>query len=557
MSVFKKTTLHKRGLSFYLMIAIVVTVSVIMGIKGVWDYSNQRKWAEQEMLDKALIIMAQQEAIWEFMSRNQDLINYDGEGNFEYKYLNCSTAVMSIGTMVSRDTDYVIKSTNLETRSVLNTPDDFETDGVLYLKNNPGKDYWSLTDDGEESVFRYMASLYITKDCLSCHGMPKGEIDVSGFPKDGLVVGDFAGAISLKIPADSYVKNVNSNMLSNVVFIIALLLIFTLVVRIFMNKLVTNSLGKFEQAAMKVGRGEWDVDFAEIPAKGEVKRLVSCFQDMTDQLKSLYDDLESEVEKRTGQLKEANATLEYQQAQLLEMNARIQGISDYKSDVLAVMGHELRTPLASIIAFAEVALHNADDNDAEQKQHLQDILANAKRLLRLINNVLDLAKIEAGKEEVHWDIIDMHDLAASTENTMTSLAINKNIVLSTKVFPDVPLTQGDPEKLASVLNNLVGNAIKYTQPGGQVEITIFFEASENRIVIWVEDTGIGIPQEKTEQIFERFTQVDNSVSRRYGGTGLGLALARELVLMHEGTISVQSKVGEGSKFIVMLPVWEV
>jgi signal transduction histidine kinase len=530
---------------------------MIMGAKGIWDYTNQQKWAEEEMLEKASIIVEQQKATWEFMARNQDLINYDEDGNYDYKHLNCSTVAMGIATMVSTQTEYIIKPTNFQPRNVLNIPDEFEQKGLEYLKSNPNEKYWSLTDDQGKSVFRYMTTLFMAKNCLDCHGKPVGEIDVTGFPKDGLEVGDFAGAISLQIPADIYRDNIRSNMISNMVFIVSLLVIFIVVIRVLMTKMVTNSLKQFEEAAVKVGKGEWDVDFTRIPARGEVKRLVSYFQDMTEQLQGLYSGLESEVEKRTGQLKEANEILELQRAQLLEMNENIQGISDYKSDVLAVMSHELRTPLSSIIAFAQIALVNVDKDDVEQEQNLKDILLNSEKLLSLINTVLDLAKIEAGKEEVNWDIVDMNDVAASTENSMTGLARSKDIKLSVRVSPDVPLTEADPEKLVMVLDNLVSNAIKYTDLGGQVDVTIIYDTANNMIVMQVEDTGIGIPKEKVSQIFDPFTQVDGSISRPHGGTGLGLSLVREIVQMHEGIARVESELGKGSRFIVELPLKEV
>lgn len=548
----------KDNLTFHFMLATVIVIVSVMGFKFMWDFIWSKKQAEQNMIEKAQVIAEQQKAIWEFMAINQNKINYDSKGNFEYKNLSCSTTAMGVGAMLASKTEYKIKPTNMEYRNALNAPDEFEIKGIKWFKDNPSaQEYWAIENIEGEQVFRYMTPLKIDENCLVCHGKPRGEIDISGYPKEGLDVGDFAGALSLTMPTTIYFQDISKGILSNGLFLIILILVCVISIYFLMTKMVISPLGELERAVAKVGQGRWDVNLNNLRAKGEIKRLAHHFHDMTEQLRNLYCNLELKVEERTNELKKANLALQKQQRELEEVNKRLQETNVYKSEFLAVMSHELRTPLTSIIAFTELMLMEIAPEEKEQKQCLEEILSNSQILLGLINNILDLAKIETGKDQLSLEVIDIADIIASVESTIAPLAKNKGLSFSAQIAPNIPLTKADPEKIRRVVENLVGNAVKFTEKGGKVEILVEYDAQNNEIIITVNDTGIGIKEEHRKMIFEKFTQADSSSSRKHGGSGLGLSLAKELIELHQGWIKVESKYGEGSTFIVGLPVQPV
>lgn len=546
------------NLTFRFMLATAIVIITVMGIKFFWDYSGVKKQTEREMLEKAQIITEQQKALWEFMAINQRKLNYDYDGNLEYKFLSCSTVAMGVGAMLAAETDYKLKPTKLDYRNILNAPDDFELRGISKLKEDSSeKEFWAIDMENGKMVFRYMTPLQIDKNCLDCHGEPKGELDISGYTKEGLKIGDFAGALSLTMPMDIYQENIQRNVLSNGFFSITLILVCVICLYFLVTRMVTSSLGELEHAVAQVGAGKWNVNLSNLKAKGEIKRLTNHFQNMIEQLKDLYTNLELKVEQRTDELEKANLILQSHQQELEQMNHRLEEANIYKSDFLAVMSHELRTPLTSIIAFTEIMLVDTPQEDKELQHNLEEVLQNSHILLRLINNILDMAKIEAGKDQLSLDVVDMNDIVASVESVIAPLARNKELAFHVQVAPEVPLTKADPEKIRRVVENLAGNAVKFTEKGGKVEIVVQFDEVSNEIIIKVNDNGIGIKEEYQKYIFEKFTQADSSSSRKYGGTGLGLSLAKELVELHKGWIKVESRCGGGSTFIVGLPVQNI
>jgi len=549
---------NRDNLTFRFMTATILVIVIVMGIKFVWDYREQQRQAMNEMKEKAEVITKQQIATWEFMSINQDNINYDAEGNFEFKHMNCSTVAMGIGMFFAEMTDYHIKPTNVEYRNAQNAPDDFELKALQKFEADPElEEYWSTAIIGDREVFRYMAPLKIEESCLSCHGEPKGELDVTNYPKEGFRVGDSGGALSLIMPMDIFLQNKKTNFLGNAFFFLLLIAVCIVSIYFLVTRLVISSLGELEKAVGEVGSGNLDVDLSGLKAEGEVKHLALHFQQMISQLRDLYNNLELKVEDRTNELEKANNILKEHQYELEEANSKLKEVNTYKSEFLAIMSHELRTPLTSVIAFTELLLSDKNYEEDSEKRHLEEIRTNSEILLRMINNILDLAKIEAGKSEIVLEIMDMADVLASVEGVILPLARNKGINLSFKMASEVPLFKGDPEKIRRVVENLAGNALKFTGKGGKVKISVNYDSHKKEVLITVSDTGIGIKKEDLKYIFEKFTQSDSSTSRKYGGTGLGLTLAKELVELHEGWITVESEPNEGSTFTVGIPARDI
>jgi signal transduction histidine kinase len=266
-----------------------------------------------------------------------------------------------------------------------------------------------------------------------------------------------------------------------------------------------------------------------------------------------------EFQKETVDLLQTFATqsaLAIQNARLFrEIEAKgreLEIASKHKSEFLANMSHELRTPLNAILGFTELILDNIYGEVPENIQEvLERVEKNGRHLLGLINDVLDLSKIEAGQLVLSLDDYSMKEVVHTVCTSVESLAAEKNLELKVAVSPEVAYGKGDHQRISQVFLNLVGNAIKFTEEG---EVRIEATASNDNFVISVSDTGPGLSEADKEMIFEEFHQVDGSSTRKKGGTGLGLSIAKRIVEMHGGRIWVESTEGKGSTFWFTLPV---
>jgi signal transduction histidine kinase len=224
-----------------------------------------------------------------------------------------------------------------------------------------------------------------------------------------------------------------------------------------------------------------------------------------------------------------------------------------KSEFLANMSHELRTPLNAIIGFSELIYESkAGPISANQKEYLADVLVSSRHLLQLINDVLDLAKVESGKIEFRPEPADLARIAGEVRDTVRTIAAQKQIRMNVFVDPSLEDVFADQSRLKQVLYNYVSNAIKFSHVGGVVSVRLLPEgATEFRIE--VEDSGIGIDPEHVNLLFAEFQQLDPGMSKKYSGTGLGLALTKRIVEAQKGRVGVRSTPGEGSVFFAVLP----
>jgi signal transduction histidine kinase len=266
-----------------------------------------------------------------------------------------------------------------------------------------------------------------------------------------------------------------------------------------------------------------------------------------EELEDLTYALEERVQERTNELRETNL-------QLLAADHA-------KNEFLAKMSHELRTPLNSIIGFSSVLLRSRPEELAPSlSKFLDNINAAGNHLLNLINDILDLSKIEAGKVELRLDTFDLRETVLSVERVMKGFADEASIRIETKVDDDVPLVTLDEGRLKQILFNLLSNAVKFSPDGGPVSLRITrlpFEESPIRydsVRIEVADQGMGIPQEDLGRIFDEFYQADQTRNAAKSGTGLGLSLTKNFVELHHGTIEVRSESGRGSTFTMYLPI---
>ncbi|MFO3795832.1 MAG: response regulator, partial [Anaerolineales bacterium] len=230
-----------------------------------------------------------------------------------------------------------------------------------------------------------------------------------------------------------------------------------------------------------------------------------------------------------------------------------------KSQFLANMSHELRTPLNSIIGFSRVILKGIDGPITElQRQDLTAIYNSGQHLLGLINDILDLSKIEAGKMELAFEEVNLAEIINSVMSTAAGLVKDKPITLKRSIPENLPTVRADATRIRQVLLNLLSNAAKFTEQGEiRVEASVQTNANgQEEVLVKVSDTGPGISEEDQKRLFQPFSQVDTSLTRKTGGTGLGLAISAQLIQLHGGTIGVQSKIGEGSTFYFTVPVYQ-
>jgi signal transduction histidine kinase len=268
-------------------------------------------------------------------------------------------------------------------------------------------------------------------------------------------------------------------------------------------------------------------------------------QALTSELERSNKELEDKIADRTEELRKSNVALR-------EAVKKAQEADRLKSEFIANVSHELRTPLNSIIGFSKVLMSGIDGEITDtQRVDLSAIYNSGRHLLEIINSILELSKIEAGKMELHITTFDLVPIVSEIVTASQTLVMGKNVKIESRFDGTIPVIEADVTKIRQIIFNLVSNAAKFTEQGS---ITIRLRADQARVAVSVVDTGIGIDKDHVDAIFERFRQVDGSTTRKAGGTGLGLSIAKRFVEMHGGDLRVDSKLGKGSVFTMIIPI---
>ena len=571
----------RYGIRFKIAVSIGVIMIALMAVDILWNLSLQNAQAENEAREKAEVLAAEMRAAWDFVDMNQEVINRAEDGAFRTKHLVCVVAAKSISMLFTSETDYSIRFTNDTPRQAANAPDEFEQEALAAFNADPErKAFWRVVDAGDGTrVFRYTEPLYVTESCLECHGDPVGELDQYGYPKEGMQVGQVGGAMSITEPMGIYAAGIQDSMMQQAIMVLFMMVAAFIGLYFVTSQLVLQPIDELRSAAGAVGKGDFNHTLT-VPDPGERPRdelaeLTGEFDRMARDLEALYADLEGQVRSKTDDLMVLNDMLNYQKRELKVALDRLGDEVAYKNEFFAIVSHELRTPLTSILAYARIL--NADDSLAPKtREAVGEIESNATLLLNMVNNILVISKHAAKKDELLPEPVDFVDLAQFVRKALAPIAEGKDVRLTCTVAPNVPLSMADWEKLRRILENLVNNAIKYTHRGGFVRLTIGFESGEEAnhghgnhpgthvpddedaapagwIVMRVADDGMGIAPEELDQIFELYKQAGQSANRRYRGTGLGLAVVRDLTELHGGTVAVESRVKEGSTFTVRIP----
>jgi two-component system, NarL family, sensor histidine kinase BarA len=416
----------------------------------------------------------------------------------------------------------------------------FEIKALDDFKKNSEVETLSKRQENKEGVtsFKYARAIQVTgarqKQCMACHSDDVQQSESQTNPP-------LLGMVSIEIP---YQVDAMQVFVNRIFIFLAGLLAGTLAIIVFYlitTRLILGPVRVLQETAEKVSKGDLNIR-SDISTGDEFQQLSETFNRMLGNLKAGED-----------QLRAINKSLDLKLGQLEESNVALYESNRLKNEFLANVSHELRTPLNSILGFADLLKDAALTNDSKNARYLQNIISSGKHLLALITDLLDLAKIEAGKMEVRSEPLSLTDLFEGLISIIKPLAEKKDLSIVATVGRDVPIMQTDPAKLQQVLYNFLSNAIKFSPAAGRIDVKAErFE--EDNVRISVSDQGPGIELEKQSVIFEKFRQIDGSVTRQHSGTGLGLAISKELTQLMGGSIGVMSRPNEGATFWVILPV---
>lgn len=353
--------------------------------------------------------------------------------------------------------------------------------------------------------------------------------------------GTLLGVVAVEYPSPNarldLIVNLGLSLMAGALAGILAVLVFYIITQ----KLILSPVRELTRVAHSVSQGEHGVR-SQIATGDEFEELARAFNAMLAHLQASENDLRT-----------INRSLDTRLGELAERNVALFEANKLKSQFLANVSHELRTPLTSIIGFAELLREAASADGGRMLRYSENIMSSGRMLLGIINDLLDLAKIEAGKMELHVAPVNLVELCRNLVDFMRPLADKKSLQLVARLSETTPAIRSDPGRIQQILYNLLSNAVKFTPDGGVVEIQLQPKDAE-AVEITVRDTGIGIPEDELPHLFEKFKQLDGSMTREHSGTGLGLAISRELVTLLGGTIDVASESGKGSIFRVVLPV---
>ncbi|MDY7031911.1 MAG: ATP-binding protein, partial [Thermodesulfobacteriota bacterium] len=333
--------------------------------------------------------------------------------------------------------------------------------------------------------------------------------------------------IVVAIPEADFMAQINENQ-RNTILLCLLPLITSIIICIITARRISQPICRLNEAVKDIIKGNWEgTESVKGSRIDEVGELATSFNSMSHELHESFDNLE-------------------------DKNEELERLDKLKDEFLANTSHELRTPLNGMIGISESVIDGATGEITSlQQKNLAMIAGSGHRLLELVNDILDFAKLKNQGLELQQKPVGIHSLVDVVLAFSQSLIGGKELKLINSVPDNLPLAYADEHRLEQILFNLIGNSIKFTETG---EVEVFAKEDKDQLIITISDTGIGIPPEKHEKIFESFEQADGSTAREYGGTGLGLAVTKQLLELHGGTIWVDSEVGKGSTFSFTLPI---
>jgi signal transduction histidine kinase len=411
--------------------------------------------------------------------------------------------------------------------------DSYESNLFKEFSQNEAKTEDSRPKYGDQ-VLLYYAPIRLTHGCMKCHQELAKERGAAMPTEDAVYA-----LARIRMPTKSIEEGVHWNRALLMATALVTALLIMLGSWIIVRYIIVKPVKHLKEVSDAISAGELNVR-SEIQTGDEFEDLSHAFNRMLRNLVSMQD-----------QWRKVNADLDRKVDELAQANMALYESNRLKSDFLATMSHELRTPLNSILGFSDV-LGSGENLSDKQQRWVSNIRTSGQKLLNLINDILDLAKIEAGKMHVRVEDFNLHDICDGLLNMFRPLAEKKNIDLRNQFDPAIPTMRQDVTKLQQILENLLSNAVKFTPEGGRVLLKA--DADARHVILTVSDTGVGIAPEEQELVFQKFRQSGNPLTREHAGTGLGLSIVRELCKLLGGEITLYSELGRGSTFTVRLPL---
>jgi signal transduction histidine kinase len=433
--------------------------------------------------------------------------------------------------------DYFYRVLKLGTPPQENRPHEtYDAQRLKEFQEDEGKQEETLVPVPREgrNYFYYYGAIRATPTCIDCHAERNKDLKEYDLKENGLIA-----LIKIEVPTDALEDAVHANRALLITIALVTALLIWAISYFIIRYVIVKPVKHLKEVSDAISAGQLNVR-SEIQTGDEFEDLSDAFNRMLRKLMSMQEDLrgvKGDLENKVDELARANLAL-YESNRL-------------KSDFLATVSHELRTPLNSILGFSEV-LRSAPGLSDKQGRWVGNIHSSGEQLLNLINDILDLAKIEAGKMEVRLTEFSIYDVCEGLLTMFRPLAEKKNIDLRGVFAPGIPLLRQDVVKFRQILSNLLSNAIKFTPEGGRVVLKA--DADGPEVVLTVTDTGVGIAAEEQETIFEKFRQAGSALTREHAGTGLGLSIVRELAKLLGGSVALRSELGRGSTFMVRLPL---
>lgn len=465
--------------------------------------------------------LSRQEYTWRFLLPDSPEKQYQPRDEFERKVLNEFLAVDPAEAMQSEAPEFVPR----------------------------------LSEDQAE--YQYYQPIRAQASCVgACHNSPPGGLGIGWSDADPALrpsvgrstartEGELMAVVQVTIPNGPTQRALSWNraiLLSTAIVTVFLAMVAAYVI---VRYVIVKPLKHLRDVSDAISHGNTALR-AEIRTGDEFEALAVAFNRMLRHLVTVQDEL-----------RQVNANLDAKVDELAQANMQLYEMNRIKSDFLATMSHELRTPLNSILGFSDV-LGSIDSLNDKQKRYVTNIQKSGRMLLEMINNILDLAKIESGKTELRLTEFRIEQIIGAQCDMARPLTEKKNIDLETHIDEGLPPLRQDQARVQQILNNLLSNAIKFTPEGGRITVTARCGPADS-LVLQVSDTGVGIAEEDQHAIFEKFRQGKtalpggDAMTREYSGTGLGLSIVKELSKLLGGEVSVESELGKGSVFTVKLP----
>jgi len=424
-----------------------------------------------------------------------------------------------------------------------------EAENEALRQINKGEPFF-VHEDSDAGTYQYFEPIRASQSCLDCHGAANLKANLPPSAKRKLLdfqEGELMAVAKLTFPLSETQEEIARNNALLITLALVTGFLAMTVSYLIVRYIIVKPVLHLKEVSDAVAHGDLD-QRADIRTGDEFEELSHAYNRMLRHLVTTQDELRT-----------VNSSLDGKVDQLARANLSLHEMNKLKNDFLATMSHELRTPLNSILGFSDV-LSGAETLNDRQKKYLANIQTSGRHLLSLINDILDLAKIEAGKMELHPSEFAIADLVERMVGAMAPIAEKKNIELTMHVDQSLPIATQDAGKLQQILYNLLSNAVKFTPDGGRAKV-LALPHEGGMVDLVVADTGIGIPLEDQTVIFQKFRQgralpgqEEGAMTREFEGTGLGLSIVKELSRLLGGEVILESEFGKGSTFTVRIPL---